>query len=313
MISCQPSDLAAASKCFRALDRKQIAAARSSLICSWANGSPTPPPVVVYHPLVEAWILQVAANGGARASDNTLSSLSTFCYGLDSAALTSLMIAVNCLVPDNLTAALTPLIHNQGFTLWTNNGYVAGDLTVNGIIGNGTSKYLDTGIKPSVAFASINSGGITLYGTTPQNGSNTDLGGGVGNAFFQLLISAYASNVYFDCWTQTDGRLTTGNSLYTGFISGNLTGGGLRRVYEANSGLAFNTKATSNNLPVGGPAACTSNLFFDTSSDGGAPTANYCARRKSFAAVHEGLTSAQAQAFYNLIQALRTSLGGGFV
>jgi hypothetical protein len=270
------------------------------------------PPPPLYHPTVVAWSLQVVANGGAIPSANTLSALSTFCYGLDSASLTSSMKAVNCFVPDNLTAALTPLIHNYGNSLWVNHGYVDADLTVNGIIGNGTSKYLDTGLKPSVAFPSVTTGGLTVYVTTPQNGSNTDLGGGVGNAFFQLIVSAYAASLYFDCWTSTDGRLTTGNSNYTGFLCANLIGPAYR-VYEARSNLAFFLKASKNNVPTGLPSACTSNLFFDTSSDGGAPTNNYCARRKSFAAIHDGLTSAQAQDFYNLVQAMRSSLGGGFV
>jgi hypothetical protein len=35
--------------------------------------------------------------------------------------------------------------------------------------------------------------------------------------------------------------------------------------------------------------------------------------RLSFAAIHQGLSSSESLAFYNLIQALRTSLGGGYI
>ena len=121
----------------------------------------------VIHPTAANWLTRVVANGGALPSNTTLNATSDFCYSLDTAGLTSLIIAVNTFVPDNLIASITPLIKNAGNDPWTNNNFVAGDLNMDGLKGNGSNKYLATGLNPSVVFDGplSASAGITLYNT----------------------------------------------------------------------------------------------------------------------------------------------------
>jgi hypothetical protein len=96
---------------------------------------------VIIDPVVANWALRVSINGGASPSTNTQIALTTFMQSLYNNNIYSKMISVNCLVPDNLIAASTPLIFIAGNSLWTNHNFVSGDLTVNGLLGNGSSKY----------------------------------------------------------------------------------------------------------------------------------------------------------------------------
>jgi hypothetical protein len=274
---------------------------------------------------VPVWIKAVITNGGVAVAQATCLAMNTFAIALVNAAIDTLMESVNCFVPDNLTAALTPLYKTLGNDPWTNIGpFVGGDLTVNGLLGNGTTKMLDLGFKATAAWANtgnnINagtSGGVSLYNVTLGTGF-VDFGAqsNSASAEFALYIvfqPGADDHCYHDFCNNSTARVSFANAGFMGFTSGNRTSGTQLDIYNANSVTPFSNKATNGNNAVGNAMPSTQNLCcFGYKQIGGAnvPNSN---RRLSFCGVHLGLSSAQAQSLYNAVQALRTALGGGFV
>jgi len=269
------------------------------------------------HPSVLDWGRRVVANGGVAPSTNTLSALTTFYRGLDSSGLLPKMKSVNCFVPDNLTAARTPLIKTYGNDPWTNTNFVSGDLTVNGLKGDGSGKRLDTGVIANTAFSSNNSAGITFYSTDVAN--RTELDSSVLNnyATSRFGLAIWQTTVIFYCWSDTpdnDTAYATALTNALGFYSANRTSGTYSAIYAAHSTSPFaligdkttagltSTRTTS---PLG--------LYSTFDVAGGNIYSWYSSKRFSFMSIHDGLTSGESQTLYNLVQAMRTSLGGGFI
>ena len=261
-----------------------------------------------------------------KAWQSTVDTLYTFYNGLVSAGLADKMIAVNCFVPDNLIAAITPLIvHPEvgGFDPWTNVGFVAGDLSLAGLTGNsgGIGKTLRTGLNLPTCFSNTTSAGITIYNTLSDTTVRHDcaIATNSGANSFQLLTCYDAGQTaYFDCFNNTTGRVS-GPALPggVGYTSGNRISATDARIYIAKSTVSHQqtgvTQAgaagtlSNTGTPVANiPAFC---MFDGTVALGSylLPTA----KRFSFVAIHEGLTQTESSTFFNLIQAMRVSLGGG--
>jgi hypothetical protein len=111
------------------------------------------------HPDVEMWLNTITLNGGS-ASNTTISALNTFCNSIDSAGLRNKFYRLNLFCGNNLNSCLVPLYVSRtwnetayGFyidqnTNFTNNDYNETGLS-GGLVGNGSNKRLDTGIKLS--------------------------------------------------------------------------------------------------------------------------------------------------------------------
>src|SRR5206468_1183146 len=94
----------------------------------------------------------------------------TFQAGLVTDGLDSQMIAWNMFDSSNLIASLTPQLVGSGNDPWTNNGpFVSGDLTINGLAGDGLTKYLAPNLVPNTIYISDADCGITIYATTNPN------------------------------------------------------------------------------------------------------------------------------------------------
>ena len=268
---------------------------------------------VVTHPTASAWAANVVTNGGAAPSDGTVSALSTFCCALDSAGLTSSMLAVNCYVPDSLIAATTPLIATACQPCWTNHNFVSGDLSVNGLQGNGSNKYLDLGSQSSPASTALTltSAGLTCY--VPSGGANAmenTCGICGAGCCFDLNLN-YSENFGFQCWDWGDAGQAAWRpgGIKQGFFSGSRTAADEINLYFANAGTAFSSVASAATTSGG---VASGNMFEFSEQDGGSPNA-YSPQAHSFFAMHLGLSSEQTQALYNAVQALRTALGGGYI
>ena len=268
---------------------------------------------VVTHPTASAWAANVVTNGGAAPSDGTVSALSTFCYALDSAGLTSSMLAVNCYVPDSLIAATTPLIATACQPCWTNHNFVSGDLSVNGLQGNRSNKYLDLGSQSSPASTALTltSAGLTCY--VPSGGANAvenTCGICGAGCCFDLNLN-YSEYFGFQCWDWGDAGQAAWRpgGIKQGFFSGSRTAADEINLYFANAGTAFSSVASAATTSGG---VASGNMFEFSEQYGGGPNA-YSPQAHSFFAMHLGLSSEQTQALYNAVQALRTALGGGYI
>lgn len=256
------------------------------------------------------WVNRVLNNGGGMPSDATVLALSNFMDALDLASLTSKIIAMNCFAPDNLIAGLTPLIVGPSNDPWTNVGslFVSGDLTVNGLKGDGGTKYLNIGIVPS-DLPNFNHG-FTLYLSLNDGANTTDFG--AGNPTDQFVLSNFGNLLYYDdSYDGGSGRASSSVPGFTGYLSGSCLADNNRKLYNANSGTPHNILAGSVNVIPDNRASVTESFFLGALNFSGGPQ-QHSARRWSFVAFHEGFSASDSSAFFNAIQAMRTALGGGF-
>jgi hypothetical protein len=253
-----------------------------------------------------SWIARVIANGGSRPANSTLLAVDTYYKALVTAGVDSLMIADILVVPDGLIAAITPFFHVAGNDPWTNHSFVSGDLSVNGLISSAAPKYLDTGFNPSTGYASNNVAGFSVYSLAQAGQSIMRMLGNDGTNYagiYQDGTSVYTGA--YNAWnlSPVDALGSTG-----GFSSANRTGAAAVAIYQARSNLAFQTTGSNAGASQTRPNF---SLFAFAWNNSGTPTQSG-AIRASYAAIHQGLTSTQAQALFNAVQALRVSLGGGF-
>jgi hypothetical protein len=277
-----------------------------------------PPPMDL---ATQTWLNRIAAQGGAAPSANTINAVNTFVYALNTAGIAGKMVSVNCFVPDNLTAAITPLYRNGP---WLNVGFGPGDLSVNGLTGNG-GKMLVTDVTPRDVPAFATSMGCSAYVSRPGSVNNTEMLVAIGNNWASMGIGEpiYASTLqilgpgiyrdnhefghpdithqvwgYWSCnWTRSGGSVTVS-------------------AYDAKPGLAHELYGTGTDNPSSIPPL----------SDYVAPFTLFGIRcpwdppgyyayigdmTYSFAAVHLSLTESESGALWNAVQALRQSLGGG--
>lgn len=269
--------------------------------------------------MTQTWAAKVIANGGAPVSGATLAAVDTWYKSLVSAGIDSLMISVVLMVPDNLTAAITPFFSLSGNNPYTNNGpFVSGDLSTSGLSGNG-SKYLGTGFNPATYFPHpgtiYNTGGYSVLVTRQSNAGQCTFGvtDGVGSQIWQCYTNYNNSNRWSDCWNASGNRIDSSAAGFApstapAFYSMNRISSTDFRLFGAAHGNAFAQIGATNTNAVG--SSPTNNPCSVFCLNNGIQTSNISI---SFSAIHLGLTSTQAQALYNAVQTLRQSLGGGYI
>jgi hypothetical protein len=257
--------------------------------------------------------------GVSALSRQTIFALNKFVKGCRSDGTWSKMIEVNCFLTDpagvttDNTLARAPLIlgpdgANSGLYSWGSGGF--SNTTINGSLGNGTNGAL-LNLRPSNAFPSANSAGITLYvSTMTASGNIVDCGAFPGGSTAMHMLCNFSGSVFNGTiWSDTD-LCTTAAPGVAGFYSESRTASNVLKKYFANSTNAFaqaGATITANNATW-----FNSTMMMMFAGNNGAsffPSA----RRYSFAAWHAGLTDSETQSLYNRVQTLRISLGGGFV
>lgn len=257
--------------------------------------------------LTNDWLNRIAAAGGAQPSQATISAVDTFLNTLVNNSLDSLFIALAVFVQDNVIAAITPVVRNGGPASWTNHGFVIGDLTVQGLKGDGAAKFLDTGCSPIVVYPADSNGGIGIYTSLiPAAESKNDSGSQ--DATLNSEIAMYANfngRVEFDCWTF--GSVANGaapSNTTAGFCDGSLVSG-TNTVYFANATHAHSALATG--LAAGGRT--NSNVYFFAVNANGV-TSGFCTKRFFAAWLIKSHTAGQSSTIFSAMQTLFTNLGG---
>lgn len=278
-------------------------------------------PQNAYHNRVLDWKRRVLKNGGGNVSTKTLVAVNRFYRYILNRGLETKMKTLSCFVPDNLIACNTPLINKFGNDPWTNNNFVDGDLTIEGLKGNASNKSLDTGVSPTVCFQSpLSSAGMTLYVRNGISEMACDMGySGVGEfPGFRLYPSWVDDNTYFHMWKYDEpgGALNTINGNWQGYLSGNRVAQNRMDIYKASSAVGH-TSIANTNVAISTSAV---NFFIAVfavtngyTGSGNGSYYYYSSKRLSFAAVHDGLTSDESALLYEGIQNLRKELGGGWV
>lgn len=313
-LNLTPEQLIARAPCYKCIPTGMQAEVISYLLCnSPAGGGSTPPvppqpPVDPMIAVVEDWAARVVANGGAAPEAHTKNTLIAFLDDLDLGEIYTKMLAVCCFVPDNLIAAITPLIATIGSDPWTNNNFTGGDLNTDGLISDGVNKYLDAGFQPSSLVA--NDIGFTVYNST-VDGTLPVLG--AWNAATGFSCYLQNNNIAFDIsYNGGNGRILTNIVNWAGYVSGNRTAANSMDVYYANSVTVHQVLGLHNaNVVPDERAAIARNFYvFANNVNGVLQGPTTCTL--SFVAFHRGLTQAESNNFFNAIQNMRTGLGGGW-
>lgn len=312
-ISCNPQDLINAARCFFCVKSSARQAVKTYLWCQ-AQGSAAFSPFGLV--TANAWALRVVANGGAMPSQNSINAVATFADTLNRAGVWSKLLDVNIFAPDSLIACLTPVLVTDGSNLWTNNNFVAGDLSTTGLVGSaGLGKFLNTGIDPNARFkgpAATVFGGLSFYvSATPADGNWCEISWIQNN---WSLYDGFGGTCFYDCYsTILGGRISAANANYTGFLSGNRTSTTDFAVYKAKSTVPFATLASSNANASQMAVNAGKHIFVFANNNGADTALQVSSRTLSFAAYHFGLSAADCQTLFNAVQAIRVALGGGFV
>jgi hypothetical protein len=276
--------------------------------------------VTGFDAVVPDWVSRVIANGGATPSANTQSALNTFVTTLKGGAnVWGKILSCNVVAPDNLIAARTPFIKGVGTgnDPWTNNNFVLADLTVNGLVGNGTNKYMDTGLIGDTLGMLTNSSGLVVYVSADDaTGTQGEIGvynAGGTNAFTGLNSHTNATLTFGNLYRTDTGKVNwTPPASPAGFYSLQRTGATTLNIYFASSGQAHGSLANDATTPIGAPPHNFS-LIAWANGNGAGGAQDFTKKRLSFVAVTLGLSSADDATLFNAVQALRTAFGGGFV
>ena len=269
------------------------------------------------HPEASSWATRVASNGGS-VSASTLAAVSTFCSAIDAANIRDRFYRMGIFAGSNLNAALVPLYRGPslggtqyGGTTDTNNAFVgvgtdyAETGASGGLTGNGTSKYLVTGLRMD-SLPSINSVHLSAYQATAGNGYGA--------------ISAYWQNTSDS--TQTRGWEIFGTALLLGntnyFNPPATSRPALFTASRESSTVAYgyyNSQQGSVSPATSGSAAAIEPLIFARNLNSGAPPSTsispalVSSARLCGYSIGSGMTQAQVAAFSNAMSAFQTALG----
>lgn len=258
----------------------------------------------------------IGPGGGPTSAE--LSSLDTLYTGINAnAGLLAKMQAINPLLPHNIAYAMWPFIGVNGAlptAPWTNHNFGAGgDLTINGLQGNGTTKYIDTGFQ-GTSFASDNSVGLFVYVYTLTPGGLYDIGY-FNNAGSQMCALRFENgsgqaNTFLLNNVAGQGLLTAGNPG-GGFLSGQRSASNVLNLFYGSSvGGHVQLAATGTGAPTGTRQARNIYVGAGFAYEGGVPF-GFTTNTYSVAGFTDGLTTAEDAALYNAIQAYLVERGGG--
>lgn len=276
------------------------------------------PVASAFHPEAQVWRNAVVGGGGS-VSTATLKAVSDFCKAIDQAGIRSKFRRLNLFCGDsdaNLVAVRTPLYRGEsragtqyGNALDANVNFVEGDYAETGasggLLGNGTSKYLNTGFNvdqlPGAANCHIAS---YIRGTQDIASARTLVGvlfNGVTDRYRLFLQLSGSSAPNYGIQTE----LGKANSA----IANNRT--------NTNGGLILSSRTSTTSLTLYDDAVSIGTNTVSTAETTGAapffvfarngPVEYYNGRMAGYS-IGAGMSGAEATSYYNAMNTFQTAL-----
>lgn len=221
-----------------------------------------------------------------------LNALNTFDLGLISNGLDTKMKAVYPFVGATSTTQKFNFMDARDLDIaFRLTFFGGGTFSSNGYQTNGINAWANTFLIPSSTL-SLNSTHASIYCRTNNMDSIFD----VWATDYSLILSAYNNNaIYYKVNQGTYSSVATTSSL--GMTTINRNSSTIEKAYR-NSTLMLSSSKNSN-------ALSNNSIVIAKSEGGGVAWSN---RQYSFSSIGDGLTDGEATTFYNLVQAMQTSL-----
>lgn len=250
------------------------------------------------------WVARVITAGGT-VSAGTEAAAITMMNDLDTAGIRSKILRMNMFAGTGLAACLVPIIKDAGSATDTNTNFVSGDYSeATGLQGDGSSKYLSTGLIPSTDGISDNGASLGAYVRADRANANTALLGqyssAVGGEYRGFVLQPrFADLIIFDSFSSGTGRATASSSSTLGFYAGSRQSATDSRVYRngVQQGSTLGTSQAS-------PPHLAMEIFRN-----GAEFGNYSNDLIAGYFIGTGLSPSDMSNLYNIWQAFQTELG----
>jgi hypothetical protein len=268
------------------------------------------------HPEAAAWRSAVIDNGGGTPSATTMRAVSRLCSDIEKAGIRSKFYRFGIFAGPTLNAALVPLYRGPTFggttygnTTDTNNGpfdsndYVERGAT-GGLKGNGSSKYLNTGVPANTLAASnthFGCGYVTAETTAASSFPGWGTWNGVSHTLgftFRASAASFRCTQFFRYGTATD---LAGDDVGS---SGTLATGNIVAAYPSfyRNGTASGISATtSSDFPTSAAI-----FVFAVNS---ASIGSYMNARLNWYSYGQTMTGPEVVAFTNAISQFNTAMG----
>ena len=265
------------------------------------------------HPEAADWRARVVANGGT-VSGSTLQAVSRFCTSISSAGIRDRFARLNLFCGSSLNASLVPLYKSFTFggaslgnATDTNNGpFVSGDYAETGasggLKGNGSTKYLDTGLAGTTFSAGDRHCSAYWNANATITGSRAFIGNtdSSSNSAWMDIHSRFASDGSAAQITNNYGLTHTAANRHQ-----------LVQYDGATSASSYSDggdKQTRTTFPLGAPTASVSNWYVFGVNPSLFSGLRIDARICTYS-IGLSMTDANALAFYNAVHAFQTALG----
>lgn len=258
------------------------------------------------HPETASWASRVVANG-ASVSGTTLSAVDKFVKACYANNIRDRFYRLNLFCGTGLNACLVPLFRGPtqsgtqfGNSTDTNNGpflpqnYVETGAT-GGLVGNGTTKYLDTGF-PMNSLPSTTSGHAAVY--CPNRSSVVGFAGMIGCAVTGTTGFGISTDTsVYGIW----GSIASAINSTDGFLLASRTSSSLLTTYVNGTSIATSTTSVT-------PSANANNATVFANRAGPSSVNSYDSRRYCFYSIGTGLSQSDVTALTTAVQAFQTAL-----
>lgn len=182
--------------------------------------------------------------------------------------------------------------------------------TSTGALPNGTTGYADTKLIPSSAISNQSSSHLSLYSNTnsfPTVNATIKANGGYTFPPLKGLQIGYwkrgsgQNTYYFQIGGGTEILVDTATPTSQGFLLGSRTSSTASKLYQNNNTLGSSSTLTTDGLP--------SAVMYLGARNGNSVIEQYHNLNHQFTSIGDGLTDAEATAFYNAVQTYQTTLG----
>ena len=165
-----------------------------------------------------------------------------------------------------------------------------------GMVGNGSSGYADTKLKPSTALT-LNSTHYGYYSRNDNNLGEVEMGGLSGS--LQNFLILRSSNLSYFVVHQNAPYTTFANTNSQGFYVANRTASNVVNGWKNGAKVVTTANLSTGLLGI--------NLYLLAYNNGGI-TAGYSTKQCAFASIGDGLTDAESANLYTAVQAFQTTL-----